>query len=783
MWCVGATILLLLGATTVLWRCFNAPPGSVGLEFPFDLIFYYIPMLQQATERMRAGDLPLWNPHQCCGVPFLATAQVGVFYPPTWLALVLPTTLAVQVLMFGQVFLAGLFAALFYRSLDRGWFASAIGGLLLIFTCVLGQIYWPSQVATLVWMPFLFWTAERFIQSRRWYWWLLFTFGVALQALAGFPQFMVYTFYLLGPYVLVRLICAARAQGAGQADAPTASSHRRWALATGGLLLAACVLATGLAAIQMVPTFELARNTARSGPLTEQAVHYLESERGRYLTLRGFFANMFNPRAKMITFDFPDGSGYLGTITPLLACLGLLFGWRDHRIRLFAVAVGVSFLLAFGYSDGSAWAYRIFARLPTGNMFRTPSRLLLITYFSAITLGVFGLDRVATGLRELRGRLWLRIAVVVLAVGLAMAAQSVSDDLGLRMAGAAVVLVCMAYLMGERPALLGTVRALILVVLVVDLAGATAPYGSLRDIPVEWGQWHHWGGVSPIRPEERDRAVRDAGLSRVALPGLRPTKVIEPPARYYAVTEYEPLLPDRWCWANRSMGGEPGFVMCMIDPVKYSGFYDMAGVTYLFRTQISDLARQRMGPHQWEIHHRVPGPAPAGMSSTLEHRTTALPRAYLVGRYELCPPEQALTRFMRADFDYQHAVLLEAPVDMPQAPAGTARQNVDVVSYAPERVVLRAEADGPRLLVLTDTYFPGWRATLDGLPIPILRANYLFRAVVLPPGRHEVIFAYAPRSFTAGASLTVLSALLILIFAWWMRRRVAHRDDVLLARA
>ena len=121
-WHLPVAALGLLATTSVLWRCFNARPGRVGLEFPFDLVFYYFPMLQQAAERMRAGELPLWNPWQCCGVPFLATAQVAIFYPPTWLVLFMPVTWAVKTLMFGQVFLGGLFAACFFRSLGKGWF-------------------------------------------------------------------------------------------------------------------------------------------------------------------------------------------------------------------------------------------------------------------------------------------------------------------------------------------------------------------------------------------------------------------------------------------------------------------------------------------------------------------------------------------------------------------------------------------------------------------------------------------------------------------------------------
>ena len=79
---------------------------------------------------------------------------------------------------------------------------------------------------------------------------------------------------------------------------------------------------------------------------------------------------------------------------------------------------------------------------------------------------------------------------------------------------------------------------------------------------------------------------------------------------------------------------------------------------------------------------------------------------------------------------------------------GTAR----IATYEHERVTIDTDAPGRRLFVLSDTWFPGWRATVDGTPTPILRANVAFRAVPLSPGRHRVVFEYAPASFRIGAS-------------------------------
>lgn len=159
---LGMGAIVLCGAI-VLWFRFNVTPGQKGQPFPLDLILYYYPMLAYATERLAQGEIPLWSPYYGCGAPFLATAQVAIFYPGTWLALILPVGAALTVLMFGQVLLGGLFAALYFRSLAVSAYGSAIGGVLFIFACSLGQTFWPSQVSTIVWLPFLLLCVERFV--------------------------------------------------------------------------------------------------------------------------------------------------------------------------------------------------------------------------------------------------------------------------------------------------------------------------------------------------------------------------------------------------------------------------------------------------------------------------------------------------------------------------------------------------------------------------------------------------------------------------------------------
>ncbi|MEA3339483.1 MAG: YfhO family protein [Chloroflexota bacterium] len=89
---------------------------------------------------------------------------------------------------------------------------------------------------------------------------------------------------------------------------------------------------------------------------------------------------------------------------------------------------------------------------------------------------------------------------------------------------------------------------------------------------------------------------------------------------------------------------------------------------------------------------------------------------------------------------------------------------------APNRVTIRAALDAPGYLVLADTYYPGWRAMVDGDPADILRANYSFRAVWLEAGEHVVEMTYRPTSALAGGAIS-LAALVLLGVGLLLTRR------------
>lgn len=156
----------------------------------------------------------------------------------------------------------------------------------------------------------------------------------------------------------------------------------------------------------------------------------------------------------------------------------------------------------------------------------------------------------------------------------------------------------------------------------------------------------------------------------------------------------------------------------------------------------------------------------------------ARPRAYFVRKYEVVAPEEALSRGRELGLEGVALVTEPGQPTAEEEPLGLSPTDQVVVRLSsPERVSVDAFVGASGFLVLTDADYPGWKATVDGRPVPILRANGLVRAVVVPEGRHEVTFMYEPESFHAGLARSREAAVLLTLGVpgLWLAGRAVRR--------
>jgi hypothetical protein len=172
---------------------------------------------------------------------------------------------------------------------------------------------------------------------------------------------------------------------------------------------------------------------------------------------------------------------------------------------------------------------------------------------------------------------------------------------------------------------------------------------------------------------------------------------------------------------------------------------------------------------------RLPGLRLAydGPDARVYRNEDALPRAFVVGAQRVVAGgSQALAAVIDNGFDARRSAVVERPLSGvargESGPAGSAH----LVHYGAERAEVGVRASRPGLLVLTDVYFPGWKATVDGHDAPIQQVDYLLRGVRVPAGAHTVEFRYRPASFTAGwiVSLLALIGIAGAAYVGWRRR-------------
>lgn len=737
---VGLAAAVLAGVG-VLWLRFQVAPGESSaaarrMAFTGDLLNYYFGMTEQTLRRLATGELPLWNPEACSGIPLLATGQVAAFYPVTWLGLLLPLERALPLELFAQCVVGGWLAAWLFRAWGSSRYAAGFGGIAFVFACLLGQTFWPPVVATLMWAPWVLLCVERLCQNPRLRWGLGLAGGVTAQILAGFPQMLAYTFLLASALALLRLWEAYA--GAGRSAGALA---RRL-----GALASAVLLGVGLAAVQLLPTLELVGQSVRDAPLTPEQVHYLNALQPH--RAGDVLRTALDPSPKLPAFDFGRGGGYLGISTLIWVALGLAVGWRSPRTWLLLGLGALTLLLSDGYLGAARGLYEGYASLPFLGSFRTPERLRWIPFFCAIALAVGGLDalvRPPETLRERRTLLAVVAGVTATTLGLLAA--------GLGPAGAAwrlapAALVAAALLQWPARRWRSAALAGLAVWMLADLALATGAYGSLRSLPSELARGFH-AGPHTLSLERLARERRAVGGMRLELVGFLPHVAAAPSNGIERIACYEPLTPSAWVALSEDLTQKTsrGASLVRLDPREFPTLYD-----------VTSVARVLVGGRDGGV---------VGLDNE-----DALPRAYLAGVRGRVERDTALRRVASSDFDLHSGVLLEPAASSSEA--GPARiAPARIVDYAPERVVVEALAEQSALLVLTDTFYPGWRALVDGEPARIWRANGLHRAVAVGPGRHRVVFEYRPGSFRLGAAVSLASLAIAGAAIFFARRKTS----------
>jgi hypothetical protein len=726
--------ILMLALGVLFW------PLLAGASFTWGLpTLQFVPWRELAAVQLADGQFPLWNLLNGGGAPLLANYQSALLYPPNWVTFLLPAAWSMSVLAVLHLLAAGAGMTLLTRALGANVLgASAAGVAFALSGYMVARLGTYPIILAATWIPWMLWAAQRVLSAGRLRdagWFSLF---VAFGLLAGHAQTMWYAGLLVGLFSLWRVV---------QLRKPL----RLLPLALGGLV------ALAVSAVQLSATAELLSVSQRSdGVDFAFAMNYSLSP----LSLLTFLSpNLFGTPADgsfLTGGAYFEVAAYIGLL-PISAAVsaawqGLRHGAAGKRgdVVFWVVLWAIGLLFALG--DRTPVFPFLYRNIPTFDLFQAPARWLIWVVIAGCVLAAFGLTWWTGSRKSMRVVRRLQIVSVALAlvggVGWAGAGLSSREPSAVLMRALCLTgTVGIAYTVAIRLQHGRTARSnrwplAIIGLVALDLAVAhnglnvmeAVGDSAAREAAVSDGRIY-WTAEAVeqtaygeyFRFEDYPASLgRHAEIVASRLPNVN----LITGTRLF--NNFDPLLPAHYAAFVRLLEAHPA----------HDGLHRAAGITE---------RRDLDGVTIFES----------------DARAFFVTEAIFAG-----DDEEAFALLANPAFDPSRQVILTGAGQA----EGTLEGNARVTELA-NRQGFTVVSDAPGWLVTSDTFYPGWRATIDGETADIIRANLAFRAVPLPAGTHEVVFSYQPVWLTPAVFVSLGGLVLLVTLFMGDRLRSAYNRD------
>jgi hypothetical protein len=738
--------LLMVLSCVFFWKVLIHPDHLV--NFNDTVKQYYV--WRHFAETQPGGIRPLWLPFINGGEPFVANPQNAQFYPIDKVLLnIFPTHLALGYGYVFHLFLAGFGMYFLVRHLTKHRSSAFVSASVFMFSgYIIAQTYAGhyTVISTVAWLPWIFLSGKLAVDRSSLFLALLASVPLGLQILAGLPQITYLTLVLLGMYAAfesVRKTCIEK--------------QFRQAFGAGVLTVLIVVLGISLAAVQLLPTYELAQHSARSAGVTYgfATIYSLPFHGLTGILLPNLFGTPIDG-SYLNTGPYWEFALYTGILPPLLIVM-LVYMKKLDRTGVFFLGVAfLALILSLGNNTPLYWLMWKF--VPGIDSFRVPARFLLLFTFSTAVLAGLGLAAIQSLISN-RDKRQIHTLLKVFIVGTLIL-----------LAGILVAYVMRENLLEAGGAYLRRYY---------DLVGhAKFPYESaiqtlratyasalvdiwkllgllfLAAIWMRWrvGQKEEAGTIFSIVT-----AIFIAGNLWIYYAGFVQTNNLE---ETYQETPYVTYLKNN---AGIHRVYDKDFVLRHNQQMAH-GIYTVAGYNAL-RLQnhwsvlktlwSSPLSENEGALNILNVKYVVAkDPIEIGwLKKVYQENGTyiyenlgALPRAFIVQDAEVQQYSVLNTKEARMNVGRQAST-----------------NGVKIVTYAPNQISLAVEMEEPGILILSENYYPGWIAYVNGIEQPMFEAYGLLRGLRLEKGQHRIEFVFEPRSLALGISISGVSAVVLMM--------------------
>jgi|GEM_PF-6680463 len=790
------TVLLFL----LLPYLFFKDTSTIGTYFygQGDALFQNLPIRFQVAESLRNLEFPLWNPLSFSGMPLFADIQSGVLYfLNTAIALLSPSILlAFNLSTLLHYSLAGIFTFLLTRQYKISAPAAFIAGLIFMFSGFMVIRKSHSQMLyTAVWLPLIILFVQKYKDSRRFKFILFGALTVALQFFAGATQIFLYSSIVVLFYIAFIFVMPRGSEGPGQ---------RLYVLNC----LWMFVLFVPLAMVQLSQAYGLLNFSVRQD--IDFAAFSLFSFDPRSIPqlFMPYVYGKINPAQYSSVSMMFAGNGieqtiFIGFLPFFLALAGF---FNRNRYKFFWAFIGLfSLVMVLGsYTP----VYRLAYNIPLINNFRIPTRHWFEFSLAVAVLAGFGFDWIYKGMREnrfLKNMLIVTATIISLGTFLFLfffiflerdpqtvfmgysigdyrqAISLLKPNVYLPLIFFAASLAIFASVAALRRHLANARGALFLVV-------AVAVFFELFSFGHDFEPFIDRDVRPLFKPIERTESIdylkNDASLYRVY-----PLVYQETASTDLSNNTYFNL---NILYGLDSIGGNNPFLLqdyssfTRLRPEGVSSYYQelvennnilsAMNVKYVLVPYHDHRGQETEGIFGAEGKDRGYQKIEGLKNPHVYLNNNWLERFYFVENIvDAEGPRQAREAFFGQGFEPEKSATVEAGHGLPASFDMAERNEYRVVEYKNNSVLLEVDLENDGFLVFSDTYYPGWKAYLDGSRIEIYKANGIFKGVFVPRGSYELRFRFLPNSFLIGAVisgaafLAVIAALAVL----WARSR--HR--------
>lgn len=734
-----------------------------------DAVSLYYPFKSLVAEFEKKGQLPLWNPYMFGGYPLFANTQIGLLFPTMIFYLLFSSTIAWTLQVMSQPLLASLFMYLLLRHFNLGKFPSFFGGIVYGFGgSTILWIQWNTQATTSLFLPILILLEDKYLISRQFKWGVLLSIFICLQTFAGYLPIIPFTFIGMTLWYLFR--------------------SKRYI--SDLKIIFFIILGLSLSAVFLLPVAELIRISQRTVETLNESGPFFAPENIINLIAPDFFGN---PATNNFwgRGDNMDTTIYAGVTALIFALSGLKKFFSKSEVK-FAFCLFIITLLISISNPLSIFLYKMSV---WGGPSITMNRVNFLINFSLAILGAYGISLINKYPKlSLKPIVWILSVVLGVTGGLLTckyillktlgSLQNLKNDFGisnqikvllininislrnLLLPFFIIVVVSLLILIINKSKLFKLIiQPVLILILILELFRFGLKFNTFSSVDFIYPE-------TPISkflekyPNDRVITEGDVFPANMWIPfkissiqgydGVYPLNAAKllavadsndlnsaPKPRWGLIGDFHSKILDatntRFLLAvkrdNQGRSSNNGMVSYKIPP-KYKKVFEDRGVAILENTQ-------------------------------------SLPRVYLT-KQAIKATDSATLKFL-TDLDFPiREISITDDFEFSNASPERLNANLNYNALTNSHVQIKTNSNIDAYLVVLDSFYPGWKAFIDGKQTTIHRTNYNFRGIILPKGIHTVEFKYSPESLKYGAIISGVSLIIIilLIVPGWFYKNV-----------